>query len=88
MSADGRINGSLAVTRTLGDHFFKKDEKLPSNKQLVSNMCSVTVNNVTLKTRFILIACDGIWDCLENQMAVDFISDKLKFRMAEHQKTG
>ena len=32
ISVDGRINGVLAVTRTLGDHFLKRDSKLPSHK--------------------------------------------------------
>ena len=25
---------------------------------------------------FLIIACDGIWDCLTNQQAVDFIYDQ------------
>jgi serine/threonine protein phosphatase PrpC len=44
---------------------------------MVSNQCQITVNNLTSKTKFILIACDGIWDCLESDMAVRFIDNKL-----------
>ena len=38
---------------------------------MVSNLCQMTVNHLTPKTKFILIACDGIWDCLTSQQAVD-----------------
>ena len=36
---------------------------------------------------FILIACDGIWDCLENEMAAKKISEKLFSASAEHEAT-
>ena len=50
-------------------------------------MCTITVNNITSQTKFIIIACDGIWDCLENQMAVDFISEKLKTEIEYYKET-
>lgn len=70
---DNRVNGSLAMSRSLGDLSYKSDGKLPSHKQLISNQCQMTVNKVTSKCKFILIACDGIWDCMDNEMAVRFI---------------
>lgn len=27
---------------------------------------------------FMIVACDGIWDCLTNQEAVDFMAEELK----------
>ena len=47
----------------------------------------MTVNNLTAKTMFILIACDGIWDCFENEMAVKFINEKLHEAIKLHEQT-
>ena len=70
---DGRINGNLAVARTLGDLQFKANQQLPSHKQMVSNQCQMKVTRLSPKCKFILIACDGIWDCMTNEEAVAFV---------------
>lgn len=28
--------------------------------------------------KFIILACDGIWDCMSNQIAVEFVNQRLK----------
>jgi serine/threonine protein phosphatase PrpC len=33
----------------------------------------IKVRKITKDTEFIICACDGIWDCMTNQQAVDFV---------------
>ena len=43
----------------------------------------MTVTNRSNDDRFILAACDGIWDCLSNQDAGDKMAGKLDKNMPE-----
>ena len=63
---NGRINGELAVARALGDFHFKKDGNLDLYSQMVSSHPDMTIKDLSSKSKFILIACDGIWDCLSS----------------------
>ena len=36
------------------------------------------VENITSDCEFMVIGCDGIWDCKTNQEACDFVSERLK----------
>ena len=38
----------------------------------------VVVENLTSDCDFMIIACDGIWDCKTNQEACDFVSERLR----------
>jgi serine/threonine protein phosphatase PrpC len=31
---------------------------------------------------FVVLACDGIWDCMTNQEICDFINERLKTKMS------
>ncbi len=62
-----RVNGMLAVTRSLGDQFFK-DLVIGS-----PYTTSVELNKDTDK--FLIIACDGLWDVISDQQACELIRD-------------
>jgi len=72
-----RVNGNLALSRALGDFIFKTDDELPQNKQIVSAEPEVQTRVVAEDLDFVLLACDGIWDVLNNQQVCDFVVDKL-----------
>jgi len=38
----------------------------------------IVEEDLTKDINFIVIACDGIWDCMTNQECCDFISERLK----------
>ncbi|SCU85106.1 LANO_0C03356g1_1 [Lachancea nothofagi CBS 11611] len=59
-----RVNGMLAVTRSLGDKFF--------DSLVVGNPFTTSVE-ITTTDQFLIIACDGLWDVVEDQEACDMI---------------
>ena len=57
-----RVNGSLAVTRALGDHFAGK---------AVSPEPYLTVTKLCSSDEFLLLACDGLFDVISNEAAIE-----------------
>lgn len=76
--SEGRVKGNLNLSRSLGDLEYKQNTKIPPEEQMITAYPDVVVDNLTSECSFIVIACDGIWDCLTNQEACDFISERLK----------
>ncbi|KAH3901087.1 probable Protein phosphatase 2C homolog 1 [Saccharomycodes ludwigii] len=61
-----RVNGMLAVTRSLGDKFFDS---------LVIGQPFTTSVELTSKDQFLIIACDGLWDIISDQKACELIKN-------------
>jgi len=74
----GRINGSLNLTRAIGDMEFKQNKFLPSEKQMVTADPDINTIDLCDDDDFLVVACDGIWDCMSSQELVDFIHEQLK----------
>ncbi|CAK7902627.1 protein phosphatase 2C homolog 2 [[Candida] anglica] len=77
----GRVNGNLALSRGIGDFEFKKNADLPAEEQIVT--CYPDVLQHTLdysKDEFVVLACDGIWDCLTSQQCVECVRRGIKER--------
>ncbi|KIJ62566.1 hypothetical protein HYDPIDRAFT_135638 [Hydnomerulius pinastri MD-312] len=73
----GRVNGNLALSRALGDFEFKKNYSLVPQKQVITADPDITEHELTDEDEFLVLACDGIWDCLSSQQVVDFIRLKV-----------
>ncbi|PLN80921.1 protein phosphatase 2C [Aspergillus taichungensis] len=69
----GRVNGNLALSRAIGDFEFKKSPELSPEQQIVTAYPDVTVHELTDDDEFLVIACDGIWDCQSSQAVVEFV---------------
>ncbi|KAF7768215.1 hypothetical protein Agabi119p4_7458 [Agaricus bisporus var. burnettii] len=69
----GRVNGNLALSRALGDFEFKKNLSLGPEAQMITANPDVTIHEITEEDEFLVLACDGIWDCLSSQQVVDFV---------------
>ncbi|KAL2011765.1 hypothetical protein VTN00DRAFT_4483 [Thermoascus crustaceus] len=69
----GRVNGNLALSRAIGDFEFKKSAELAPEQQIVTAYPDVTVHEITEDDEFLVIACDGIWDCQSSQAVIEFV---------------
>ncbi|RKF74840.1 Protein phosphatase 2C-like protein 2 [Golovinomyces cichoracearum] len=69
----GRVNGNLALSRAIGDFEFKKNSQLAPEQQVVTAYPDVIIHNISNDDEFMVIACDGIWDCQSSQSVVEFI---------------
>ena len=76
--SDGRILGNLNISRGIGDSEYKVNKKLKPEDQIISNFPDVKIENLSDDIDFVVIACDGIWDCKTNQEVCDFFEEKLK----------
>ncbi|KAL7414438.1 phosphatase 2C-like domain-containing protein [Mrakia frigida] len=68
----GRVNGNLALSRAVGDFEFKQNYSLDAEHQVVTVDPDIIVHQCTGEEEFLIVACDGIWDCLTSQQVVDF----------------
>ena len=75
---DNRVNGALNVSRTIGDLDFKRNDNLPHTHQMVVATPDITTFELQKGDEFLILACDGIWDVLSNQEAVDFVRKRIK----------
>ncbi|KAK8045131.1 hypothetical protein PG993_005155 [Apiospora rasikravindrae] len=69
----GRVNGNLALSRAIGDFEFKKSAELAPEQQIVTAYPDVVVHDLSDDDEFLVIACDGIWDCQSSQAVVEFV---------------
>jgi len=72
-----RVNGSLAVSRALGDFDYKRSADLPAKEQLVSPEPDINVNERNEKDEFLFLACDGIFDVMSNEEVIQYIQRQL-----------
>ncbi|XP_062341856.1 protein phosphatase, Mg2+/Mn2+ dependent, 1Nb (putative) isoform X2 [Osmerus eperlanus] len=72
-----RINGSLAVSRALGDFNYKGAENREPTQQMVSPEPEVCVLERSLADEFLVLACDGVWDTITNEELCAFIRSRL-----------
>lgn len=74
---DGRVNGMLALSRAIGDFDYKiltppKDAQ-PYwflNNHMVTAYPDVVVKPLHKDVEFIILACDGIWDCKSSAQVI------------------
>eukprot|EP01059_Diplonema_ambulator_P035472 TRINITY_DN8352_c1_g1_i1.p1 TRINITY_DN8352_c1_g1~~TRINITY_DN8352_c1_g1_i1.p1 ORF type:complete len:455 (+),score=101.71 TRINITY_DN8352_c1_g1_i1:76-1440(+) len=76
--SEGRVEGILAVSRALGDFDFKQAGSLPPSEQAVTAFPDVETHPRSPGDRFILQACDGIFDCFTDEELRSLVTEKLE----------
>lgn len=64
---ENRVNGSLNLSRSLGDFEYKMTPELPFDQQMVICVPEIHIEERKASDDFIVVACDGIWDCLSSE---------------------
>ncbi|KAJ9469636.1 Protein phosphatase 2C-like protein 2 [Diplonema papillatum] len=67
---NGRVMGSLAMTRAFGDFVLK--HKANPEDCMVTAVPEIIVANITPETEFMVVACDGIWDVASSETVIAF----------------
>jgi serine/threonine protein phosphatase PrpC len=64
---NNRIKGKLNLTRAIGDFQFKSSPHLKFYEQSVIAFPEITKIKRTDDINYIIMGCDGVWDCVEKQ---------------------
>ncbi|KDP41954.1 hypothetical protein JCGZ_26972 [Jatropha curcas] len=73
----GRVNGILDLARAIGDVKFKRNRSLPAEKQIITANPDINTVELCDDDEFLVLACDGIWDCMSSQQLVDYVREQL-----------
>jgi protein phosphatase 2C family protein 2/3 len=66
-------SGNLAMSRSLGDIRYKNKKDLPPEKQIMTADPEIICHELTPEDEFIVLACDGIWDCFSSSEVIKII---------------
>lgn len=83
-----RVNGNLNLSRSIGDLQYKQNSDLSAQEQLI--VCHPDVRRFARQPadEFMIIACDGVWDVLSSQEAVDFVRSRIGDISSLHERAG
>lgn len=74
--AQGRVNGNLNLSRSLGDLTYK-DARLAPARQMITAHPEVRRVPLEPTDEFAVLACDGVWNVLTSQQVVDHVRSGL-----------
>lgn len=74
---NGRVNGLLAITRALGGETMLHDGGISCNPKVSRLDIPIVIShhNEDKDGLFLILGCDGIWDVISDQEAVELIQD-------------
>lgn len=87
----GAIDGMIKVSRSVGDHYHKnykkvseKDlEELPWIQRAISCQPQVIIAENTDNIEFVIIACDGVWDILNEDAIGGYVAQNYQKQKEE-----
>lgn len=75
---EGRVDGNLNLSRSLGDLKYKQNKNLKPEEHPVTANPDIFEYELTGEEDFIIMGCDGIWETKSNEEMVEYIYEKLK----------
>ena len=78
---EGRVDGNLNLSRSLGDLKYKQNKNITPEEHPVTANPDVKIEDLNGEEDFIIIGCDGIWETKSNEEMVEFIYERLDKRM-------
>eukprot|EP00956_Cyclotella_meneghiniana_P024974 scaffold51136_cov56-Cyclotella_meneghiniana.AAC.3 len=73
----GRVNGNLNLSRSIGDLKYKQVPGIAPADQMITAEPDIISTTLRPGDEFIVIGCDGIWDCLTNEECVKYVRDRI-----------
>ena len=73
ITPEGRVDGNLNLSRSIGDLRYKKNKNLKPEEHPVTAFPDVMRVERAPDQDFIVIACDGIWETKTSQEVVDYV---------------
>ena len=71
---NGRVKGRLNLSRSIGDFRFKENAEMEIIDQMIIALPDVAVVSLNPMTdEFIVLACDGVWNCFTAQEVITMI---------------
>eukprot|EP01103_Thecamoeba_quadrilineata_P008671 TRINITY_DN18401_c0_g1_i1.p1 TRINITY_DN18401_c0_g1~~TRINITY_DN18401_c0_g1_i1.p1 ORF type:complete len:336 (+),score=55.31 TRINITY_DN18401_c0_g1_i1:36-1010(+) len=69
---------NIAVSRAIGDLLYKSPSYTMNKTSGLIAEPDTSVTELSSEDKFLLLACDGLWDVFSHQDAVDFVLEQLK----------
>lgn len=80
---EGRVDGNLNLTRSLGDLKYKQRAHLKPEEQAITANPDTYEFDLENDIDFILMGCDGIWEKKSNEEAVEWVYEQIKKQKEE-----
>lgn len=84
VTKDGRINNGLNLSRAIGDHTYKQNKEMSLSEQMITSLPDVlTLDIDKVKDKFMVLACDGIWNFMSSQEVCDYIQERIEAKYSK-----
>ena len=73
----GRVNRNLNLTRAVGDLYYKQNKNFSLKEQVITAFPDVFTHKISENDAFILMGCDGVWECGSNEDICELVNTRL-----------
>lgn len=78
VTKEGRVNNGLNLSRAIGDHSYKQTKNLSLSEQMITSLPDLRTLDIDPSIdKFMVLACDGIWNFMSSQEVCDYILERL-----------